>query len=119
MGGRNCKSLRGKSDSLEHDARSARPLRESERPGADRVRHDLITVHLDHFARDRAKRIRHREHIDEARIWPLEPHPKGVAIEYLQSFDVAPIVERLLVLQRALPYLIDPDDPRASRMNST
>ena len=42
----------------------------------------------------------------------FEPHAKGISIEYLQPFDVAPIVERLIVLQRALPDLFDADDPR-------
>ena len=66
-----------------------RPGGEAERSGADRVRHDVVAVGLDDFARDRAEQRRVGEVVDDAGIRFGQPQRKRVTIEVLQAFDLA------------------------------
>ena len=87
---------------LEHDQRTATPLREPERPAADRVRHDLLAVHLDHLARDCAEQVTAGERLVEARARLLELEADRVAVERADAGDLAVVVERLAAVDRFL-----------------
>ena len=104
---------------FEHDARRASPLRKPERAGADRMRHDLIAVCLDDLVRNGAKRIRQCEQVDESRIGPLQPNLERVAIEHLQSLDVASVVEWLFPFSARCLICSRPMIRAGSRTNNT
>ena len=77
--------------------------------GADRMRHDVVAVGLHHFARHR--RIRDRgERRREARPRLGELELQRVAVERANALDVAVVVERLFLAQRAVAHLFEADD---------
>ena len=83
---------------LEHDARRSRPLRKPERPGAHRMRHDLIAIGVDDFMRHGTERIGERQRVNETRVRLLEPDLKRIPVEYPQPLDLLRVVKRPLVL---------------------
>ena len=94
---------------LEDDARAAAPRLEAIRPGADRVRHQVVAIGLDDLARDRRVRARgERRREARARLGELEL--QRVAVERAQAFGDAVVVERLLVAQRTRPDLLETED---------
>ena len=85
---------------LEHDQRAAPPLREHERPGAHRVRHEVIVITLDHFTRHGAEDTAVGQPMDEPRPRLRQRETQRVTVDRLDAFDLAVVVEGPLVLQR-------------------
>ena len=90
---------------LKHDARAPSPRLEPERPGAHRMRHDLVAVQLDHFACHRAAKIGAGQDMHEARIGLGQHHFEAVAVERAQPAYRLVIRKCLFVLLHATPQL--------------
>ena len=95
---------------LQHDQRAAPPLRQPERPGAHRVRDDLVAVVFDDLARHRAEQVTTGEQRQQRRARLAQPHLEGVALRRLQPRHVGVVVEGLAALQRLLALRLQPFD---------
>mmetsp|Transcript_91071 Transcript_91071/g.253552 ORF Transcript_91071/g.253552 Transcript_91071/m.253552 type:complete len:580 (-) Transcript_91071:1454-3193(-) len=94
----------------EHDARAAPPFGQPEGIGADRVLHDLVAVELHHLARHGAEGGGIGEVVDEAWVAHAELELKGVAVQGLQAFDLAVVVEGLLGRHQGAAQLRQAED---------
>ncbi len=97
---------------LQHDARTAAPRRQPERPRTDGVFAHLVAIALHHLARHRAGQRWIGEEMVKARSGQGQPHLEAVAIEYPQAAHVAVVVERLVFLNHLAAQLAQAQDLR-------
>jgi hypothetical protein len=98
---------------LQHDAGAAPPRLQPIGSGADRVRHDVVAVSLDHLARHGAVAGADAQHLHEARPRRRELELDRVAVERPDARHLGVVVERLLVAQGTLPQGVEADEALA------